>query len=237
MLTNRPCRSCKYFGSDSRWDARILHFKCLAMSGAHNYHKNSKCMYCGVPPSDLSINVDIKHRGVLTWISDPSPISRQYRSVLRTYVAENEIVCWCYLMPFMFVCSVASRYVYSYIYIEGLSQYISSYWHHTFSDLSLEIYRVSDNRKTVNTSTVPTFLISWGRKCAFNFAMLIYRHDMRSGLQYVLIWMSFWIFLPRFNNFRDSLNCQSVGQNRLIEKLFLMLYKEKGLFQAPMWLC
>ena len=39
--------------------------------------------------------------------------------------------------------------------------------------------------------------------------------------------MSFWIFLPRSNNFKDSFNCQSVGQERLIEKLFLMKYNER----------
>ena len=48
----------------------------------------------------------------------------------------------------------------------GLYQYKSSYWHHTFSDLShwAEIYLVGDDRRTVNTSTVRTFLISWGQK-------------------------------------------------------------------------
>ena len=101
-----------------------------------------------------------------------------------------------------------------YIYI-----YISIYWHHTFSDFShcIEIYLVGDNRRTVNTSTVPTFLYIR----VLNIVMLIYCRDARSGLQwYVLIWTSFWIFLPRSNNFRES--CQSVGEYRLIEKLFLM---------------
>ena len=163
-----------YISNVSRWMERITITKTL------------KCMFCGVPPSDLSRNVDIKHRGVLTWNSDSSPISPVHgknRSVFRTYVAENEIVCWCYLMPFMFVSSVAYRYVMFISISRGLYQYISSYWHHTFSDLSLEIYRVGDNRWTINTSTVRTLLISWDRKCWLNIVMLIYRHDMKSGLQ------------------------------------------------------
>ena len=68
----------------------------------------------------------------------------------------------------------------------GLYQYKSSYWHHTLSNLShcTKIYRVGDNKRTVNMSTVRTFLISWGQKtCKLNIVILIYRHDMRSGLQ------------------------------------------------------
>ena len=41
------------------------------------------------------------------------------RSVFRTNVAENEIACWCYLTPFMFICSDAYRYVYLNPYREG----------------------------------------------------------------------------------------------------------------------
>ena len=44
-------------------------------------------------------------------------------------------MCWSYLMPFMFICSVAYQYVYLYQYREGFTN-IYSYWHHTFSDLS-----------------------------------------------------------------------------------------------------
>ena len=60
--------------------------------------------------------------------------------------------------------------------------------------------------------------------------MLIYRHDMRSGLQwYVLVWTSFWIFLPPVS--------RSVGQHRLIEKLFFYEIQRKGIFPALMWQC
>ena len=43
--------------------------------------------------------------------------------------------------------------------------------------------------------------------------------------------MSFWIFLQGSNSFKDSFNCQSVGQHRLIEKLFLIKYNEREYFQ------
>ena len=54
-----------YISNVLRWMERVTITKTL------------KGMICGVPPSDLSRNVDIKHWGVLTWISDSSPISRQ----------------------------------------------------------------------------------------------------------------------------------------------------------------
>ena len=48
-----------------------------------------------------------------------------------------------------------------------------------------------------------TFLSVGDKKRMFNTVMLIYRHDMSSGLQeYVSMWMlfdSFWIFLPQSN--------------------------------------
>ena len=53
-----------YISNVSRWLERITITKTFNMS-------------CGVPPSDLSRNVDIKHRGMLTWISDSSRISWQ----------------------------------------------------------------------------------------------------------------------------------------------------------------
>ena len=36
------CFCCKHFRSESRWDAKILLLKCLAMNGVHNYLKNIK---------------------------------------------------------------------------------------------------------------------------------------------------------------------------------------------------
>ena len=125
--------------------------------------KTLKCMFCGVPPSDLSRNVDIKHRGVLTWITDSSHISRQKRSVFRTYVAGNEIVCWCYLTPFMSICSAAHRCVYLNPCREG---YTNIYRVIGIMLLAIShcIYQVGDNRITVNTSTVRIFLMSWRQK-------------------------------------------------------------------------
>ena len=41
--------------------------------------------------------------------------------------------------------------------------------------------------------------------------MLIYRRDMSSGLRYVSIWTSFWIFLPQSNNLGDGFDC--LGQH------------------------
>ena len=97
-----------YISNVSRWMEHITVTKTL------------KCMFCGVPPSDLSRNVDIKHWGVLIWISDSSPFHGKNRSVFRQYLRrKNEIVYWCYLTPFMFICSVAYRYVYLNPYWEG----------------------------------------------------------------------------------------------------------------------
>ena len=101
-----------YISNVSRWMERTTITKTL------------KCMFCGVPPPDLSRNVDITHRGVLTWISDSSSRQKYVSfsgSVFRTYVAENAIVCWCYLMPFMFICSyvVLLIDIFIHIHIEG----------------------------------------------------------------------------------------------------------------------
>ena len=112
--------------------------------------KTLKCMFCGVPPSDLSRNVDIKHRGVLTWISDSSLFHGKNRSVFRTYVIHVLMQCCLSICIFISI----SR---------GLYQYISSYWHQTFNDFS-QSTRMGDSRRTVNTpSTVRAFLISWGK--------------------------------------------------------------------------
>ena len=48
----------------------------VAMNEALMYYKTLKHMFCGVPPSDLSRNMDIDHRGVLTWIYDTNLSSR-----------------------------------------------------------------------------------------------------------------------------------------------------------------
>ena len=86
------------------------------MNGAHNYHKNIKMYVYGVPPSDLSGNVDKNIEAC--WHESPIQAHSENRSVFRTYVAENEIVCWCYLTPFMFIYVVLPIDMYIYIHTE-----------------------------------------------------------------------------------------------------------------------
>ena len=94
-----------------------------------------------------------------------APFHGKKRSVLRHYVAENEILCWCYLTPFMFICSVVCWYVYVYTYREGYTN-INQVIGIILLGISptVEIYRLVNNRRTVNTSTVRIFLISWVQK-------------------------------------------------------------------------
>ena len=62
--------------------------------------------------------------------------------------------------------------------------------------------------------------------------MLIYHHDMSSGLRYyVSIWASFWVFLPQSNNFRDGFRFP--GSTRRI--FFVEIQHE--IILAPMCLC
>ena len=146
--------------------------------------KTLKCMFCGVPPLDLNRIVDIKHRSVLIWISYSSPFHGKNRSVFRTYmyVAENEIVYWCYLTPSIFICSVAYRYVYLNPYREGYTNiYISSYWHHTFSRLYRCIVWAMIEELSIRRQSAHFWSVG-GRKRVLNI-MLIYRHDIRPGLQ------------------------------------------------------
>ena len=129
LLTNRPCYrgrervleipgssyladpACEtlrfYIWNVSRWMERITITNTL------------KWVFCSVPSSDLSKNVEKNIEAC--WLESPiqAPFPDKYRSVLRTYVAENEIVCCCYLTPFMFIGSVAYRYVYLNPYREG----------------------------------------------------------------------------------------------------------------------
>ena len=54
------------------------------MNGSLKYYENIKNMSCGVPPSDLSRNMDINHRGELTGIYDADPSSRiLHRDMIR----------------------------------------------------------------------------------------------------------------------------------------------------------
>ena len=80
-------------------------------SGESRWDATLKCIFCDVPPLDLSRYLDIKPQGVLTWIPESSPTAK-IGQFFRIYVAENEIMCWCYLTPFMSICSDAYRYVY-----------------------------------------------------------------------------------------------------------------------------
>ena len=180
--------------------------------------KTLKCLFCGVPPSNFSRNVDIEHRGVLTWISNSSPISRQ------------KLVSFSYLRRRKWDCvDVIWRHSYSYVVLP-----VDMYIHIHISGYT-NIYRVIGIILLAISPNLPGWAIielSIRRQCAHywsvgdrkrvvNIVVLNYRHDMRSGLQlYVLICTSFKIFLSRSNNFRDSFNCQSVGQHKLIEKLF-----------------
>ena len=61
--------------------------------------KTLKNMLCGVPPSDLSRNTDINHRGVLTWFAMQIRIRGRNRSVFH----RSQIMRLCYLMPFLFI--------------------------------------------------------------------------------------------------------------------------------------
>ena len=42
----------------------------FAMNGSLKYYENIENMFCGVPLSDLSRNMEINRRGVMTWIYD-----------------------------------------------------------------------------------------------------------------------------------------------------------------------
>ena len=158
-----------YISNVSRWMERITITQTI------------KCMFCGVPPSDLSRNVDIKHRGVLTWISDSS--SGKNRSVFRTYVAKNDIVCWCYLTPFMFIRSVAYRYVYSNPYREA---YTNIYRVIGIILLAIPLKFIGraiiEKLSTIRRQSAYFWSVG-GRQRVMNIVMLIYTHDMRSGLQ------------------------------------------------------
>ena len=61
--------------------------------------KTSKNMLCGVPPSDLSRNTDINHRGVLTWFAMQIRVRGRNRSVFR----RSQTMRLCYLTPFLFI--------------------------------------------------------------------------------------------------------------------------------------
>ena len=119
---------------------------------------------------------------LLTWISDSSPFHGKNRPVFRTYVRKWDCVLMLFdaIHVYMWCClSICVSKSIS----RGLYQYISSYWHHTFSDLPLKftgwaiIEELSIHRQSAHFWSVV------GRKCVMNIVVLIYCHDMRSGLQ------------------------------------------------------
>ena len=61
--------------------------------------KTLKNMLCGVPPSGLSRNTDINHRGVLTWFAMQIRVRGGNGSVFR----RSQIMRLCYLTPFLFI--------------------------------------------------------------------------------------------------------------------------------------
>ena len=119
----------------------------------------------------------------------------------------------------------------------GLYQYILSYWHHTFSDLPLEIHRVADDRRTVNTSTVHTFQLG-----------------AENAWQILLCWFIVMIWDPVWNNvhwnechfgsiYHDptilktvSIASQWVNTDWLKSCFNEIHVQRKGIFPAPMWL-
>ena len=126
----------------------------------------------------------------------------------------------------MFICSVANRCVYINPYWMGYTN-IYRVIGNILLAISHAIYRVGDNRRNVNASAVRIFLISWRQKTRD-----IYYVDLSSWYEIwfaiiCIVWTSIWIFLPRYNSFKDGFNCQSVGQHRLIEKLRLMKCNER----------
>ena len=155
------------------------------MNGVHNYHKNIKVyvLRCTTIRLKQERGHETSRRANMNLWFKPH-FTGKIGSVFPHYVAENEIVCWCYLAPFMFICSVAYRYVCLYTYREGYSN-INQVIGIILLAISptVEIYRVGDNRRTVNTSTVRIFWSVGDKKRVLSIVMLIYRHDMRSGLQ------------------------------------------------------
>ena len=195
MLADRPCHGPWTGLGDSggsdlcikvlpEWDAKIfftifLSFTVLVSRWMEHttIAKTLKCMFGGVLPSDTSRNMDIKHRGVLIWIGDPSPIHSKNRSVrpipqFRTDGAD------CVFMLFDTIHVHHGSYVvlpidiYWYIYI--YNPYRLSRGLHRCTSRSLdvrytEIYEVGDNTRAVKTSMSPH------RKHMSNIVMLIYR--------------------------------------------------------------
>ena len=65
-----------------------------------NITKNIKRMFCGVPPSDLSRDMDIHHRGVLTWIY---VANIRFHGGNRSVFRSSQIMRLCYMTSFLFM--------------------------------------------------------------------------------------------------------------------------------------
>ena len=89
------------------------------MNGVHDYHKNIK-MY--VLRTTIGLKQECGHktsrRADMNLRFKPTAKIDQIFVPNGTYVVENEIVCWCYLTPFMFIYVVLPIDMYIYIHIE-----------------------------------------------------------------------------------------------------------------------
>ena len=111
----------------------------------------------------------------------PDPFHGKNRSVFRTYVAENEIVCWCWRHSCSYVMLPIDMCIY--IHIERV---IPIY----IRVIGIILLAISPNlpgwaiieELSISRQSAHFWSVG-GRKHMVNIVMLIYRHDMRSGLQ------------------------------------------------------
>ena len=156
-----------------------------------------------------------------------------------TYVAE-EIVRLCVDVIWRHTCSyvVLPIDMYIYTHIERVIQYISS--SHTFSDLShcLEIYRLGDYRRTVNTSTVRTFLISWGQKTRVEYCYVDLSSWYEIWFAITCIDMNVVLHLSTtIQQFQRQFQLPVSGSTQIDWNAVFNEIQQRGILPAPMWLC
>ena len=155
----------------------ILHFKCLAMNGAHNYHKNINMyvLWCTTIGLKQEYGHKTSRRADMNLRFKPHFMAEidQFFWYLRRSKWDRADVIWRHSCLYV----VLSIDMYIYIHIERvIAIYIEL--------LASQFTRLGDNRRNVNTSTVRTFLISWGQKTRGKYCSVdLPSHDMRSGLQ------------------------------------------------------
>ena len=161
----------------------ILHFKCLAMNGTHNYHKNIK-MYV-LRCTTIGLKQEREHTTLRHADMNLRFKPHFTAKICQFFVPTSQKMRLCVDVIWRHSCSYVLLPIdmYSYPYREGytnINQVIGiillapcphhlECWtsHQAEQPPTVEIYRVGDNRRTVNTSTVRIFLISWGQKtCA-----------------------------------------------------------------------